>query len=317
MSRLSLYDIYEYFNEFAETEGTHNFSRIYVASYEFCRLCLQIGNVNLFKNGCCEKCAKLCTNESEIYVTTKNRLSIKNLGYMELCLIKQVQPFGSFVFTNYSASFLKGQLILLPCDVDLRINTMLPVYSNTPLLIACSQETPNPSTTINYSVDLETVVETLQWLKANNCLYYDILINLESQSQATNENSFNSEMFANIHIWDTRLRIEAYPHLSELELLAPFRKLVTLTSRPSTFFDSDAEGLAYPHLFPYGKFYFRNIKEIFPEITPKNYIKALLRSKNSQFQTDASWIAFMLLAVQKEDFFKKLNFLLTKIQFKI
>lgn len=107
--------------------------------------------------------------------------SLQNLTYMELQVIRLVQPYQSIIILPQGQEGVKGQVIHLPADPSASVSSLLPHDPNTSALLVRQEKPGSLKYTQYWLVRPTKVYEALAWLKLNHPQYTDIEIRPETE----------------------------------------------------------------------------------------------------------------------------------------
>ena len=175
------------------------------------------------------------------------------------------------------------------------------------------------------------VQRALEFLKANNPLYGDVVIAIEQipQDLITLQNlSDNSFQDQNIHIDEENLEEDENP-LDDLRVGSNESMLVSnipyaideenITIAPgegkkplSMLSDKNCEELAFPYLLPKGRFGFNVNREI--PLSTSKYFNQRLLNYTQRFASDADYIFFAHSVIQQTQLNSNINIALKKVQ---
>lgn len=225
-------------------------------------------------------------------------MTLANLNFFELILIKLgcsfqiITQLAPITKSNYKRGLFKakkGLSIFLPLNTTKtfdHINQTLPSFENLKILVEkVTNDNHNLWKTI---VDLVKVEKALKWLKSNNHLYQNILIDL-NESIFSHNNIF-TKMNNNSDINSTILHkpneqavnynnftIENTNHSQELISDIEQYTAQKISSKPFDDQHENKDHYCFPNIFPTGKYGMYHKREIL--IKPAMYCRWILRQK--------------------------------------
>lgn len=237
---------------------------------------------------------------------------LKNLNTIEQRLISKVHAYLKMVILPYGQHAIDGQVINFPFDISSEAEKLC---SSGVILVKLSnskQDVPK-----EFVADSNKIRAALDWLKKNNPLYSDLII----ESAITQPEEVTLDVGEEKSTADAK----AVPDLNEHSAAIPetsvtdkdptiplidFKEKIigndkaTFTLGRSTkppvnmFIDKTLEQLAFPHLFPYGRNGLRTPRSV--RLTPLQYFQSRLLSKESRWANNIPYLFWTTNFTEKE-----------------
>ena len=260
------------------------------------------------------------------------------LNDIEHSLICQIIPYMSITARHKGAqSGLKGQVVLVPTDLT-KIQKVLPrsTYTGHLITVALKRRLKDLSAYIKQNISPSKINVALNWLKENNALYKDVDFDdnweqslkeedPELWSMMTDETQCSDELTDQVIDSDSdddgegeekeQIHKQGIPRPSVIQNnhgpdisvediieVAPGEGQIQVNAT----IEPDYEALAFPRLFPFGRFHGNEDRPI--KLTTLGYFQSRMKGSDTRFACDNRYPFLALDMVEREAVHKAINF---------
>ena len=270
-------------------------------------------------------------NKLEIFLLPAD---LANLNRLERTIISRRILFKKVtIMPKGQTPKLKGSICNVPVDTNHTANTLPQgADSNGIIMVKLKRKLVYRGHVYFEAVSPDLVRSALQYLKLNNPLYCDIVIDIgqipetllsfaepteipieievesgtsESVTPNAPEDAYNPLDDFRLGTTETML-ISNIPQAENL-VIAPGEGMQPM----SILFDEKCEELAHPHLFPTGKFGYRVERDV--KLSPVKYFNQRLLNYKQKFSSDSDYIFYALSVMQQLNLNSQINIAMKKL----